>query len=454
MAAPPWVILARVVRVRLAPGAEEAGEAEQAEHAAAAAEPGFAAAMALPPRLTALAAGVEAGEEEHAAAAAEPDFAAAVALPARVTVLAAGRGAHPDAEKPDGYPYIVTAGSDYLLAHFAAAPSYGTRFDDNPDSSHLVLVSRFNAAGGETTASAERVPDRAGGVPNLRNIGNVILYSCVGGDYRIAELQVDTGRDLATIVYLRLRSSHAEGWSTRQVAYPLSAEGRNWIPDGTVYADGTLWWFDLSWGILSCSATLSEANLLFHQFPGHAEDTTSVHTKRWVTASRGKLRYVAIIIPEGGGPARVSMWTRMMDDKGWNWYPKYSVSFEKIWNDKSYEETELPRNVPELVIVCPSNPDLVYFAVEKHIIGVNVPEHRVVDDKAFGQETLNMPGPPRPASGRYFIAWELPSTVARGNLASKARDKEQQLLQERTAASSSAGAKRTKLISGDAHPGV
>ncbi|OEL14866.1 hypothetical protein BAE44_0024115 [Dichanthelium oligosanthes] len=212
-------------------------------------------------------------QAEHAAAAAEPDFNLAVGLPPPVAVLAAGRGAQPEPENPDRYPYIIATGTHCLLAHFSAAPFYGTQLSSDPPSSHLVL-------------------------------------------------------------------------------------------------DTSLEW---------------EPHLLFHLLPKDralAEETPHIHSKRCVAASRNKLRYVEIITE--GEAARVTMWSRSRVEKGWQWEQRYTRSFEKIWDDNSYKETRLPRNVPVLAVVCPSDPDLVYFALEQHIFGVNTRAHTVVHNEAGG----------------------------------------------------------------------
>ncbi|RLM99128.1 uncharacterized protein C2845_PM06G04280 [Panicum miliaceum] len=151
--ATPWVMLGRYLRVGLVPGDVEAEEA-QAEQAAAGLD-AEAQAVALEEQVAAtmdavdaeaqagLVAPVNAGEEaqaedvdgkaEHAAAAA--DFRLSVALPPRVTVIAAGRGAHPDPESPDICPYVVAVSPQFLLVHFTGPFFFGTHFTH-----HLVLV--------------------------------------------------------------------------------------------------------------------------------------------------------------------------------------------------------------------------------------------------------------------------------------------------------------------------
>ncbi|CAL4909779.1 unnamed protein product [Urochloa decumbens] len=386
----------------------------RAEHAAAAAAGADAQALVPPEHLAeAEAEGVVAGDPlaEHAAAAAaaEPDFTFRVAPLPRVTVLTAGRGAHPDPESGDDHPCVVSASHSFLLVQFD-----GPIFFGSVAWSHLVVVRDFLTADGESTASAERVPLRTRPFPVVCNLeGLVIVPSGDGGcdGYTIAELQVQRRCDVATVIYLRSGPGEAEGRRARRVAYPLAAADRRWRPHGAVHVDDTIWWFDLTWGILSCAASLEDAaRLAFHELPdgrglGERDELPPrIHTKRCVSASQGRLRYVEII-GEGGGAARVCMWSRSRNPcgVGWRWDADYSVSFEKIWSDDSYRKTGLTRNAPLLVVVCPSDPHLVYFALEQRIFGVNVLERMVVHNHRY-----EIPGPPRPASGRYVVAWEPP----------------------------------------------
>jgi hypothetical protein len=45
------------------------------------------------------------------------------------------------------------------------------------------------------------------------------------------------------------------------------AEDREWVPAGVVAQKTTLWWFDLSWGLLSCDPFVADPVLLFHKLP-------------------------------------------------------------------------------------------------------------------------------------------------------------------------------------------
>ncbi|RLM69716.1 uncharacterized protein C2845_PM17G11980 [Panicum miliaceum] len=351
--AAPWVILGRVARI-----------------AAADAEPGDDA-------------------EDNPA-----DFSLAVALPPRVAVLAAALSAHPDPARPDRYPYILAAGPGCLLSHFSAAPFYGARFGLDPPDTHLVLVHRFGAAAGGsgTTASAVRVPDRPASMPAIRNIEGVGLLGVDDGEgYVIAELQIDSGSDRARL--FRVHTGQ-DRWIETELRNPLPARDREWVPSGVVSFGGKLYWFDLSWGILSCNPFVHAPDLLFCSLPpGRVLDLArpDIHNSRSITVSRGGLRYVEII-PEDSDNV------------------PYEESFEEIWNDKSYEQTWLQKEVPELVVVCPSNPDLVYFALEQHIFSVNIRKHEVLEFAEEPYELVNLPWP-TPASCRYVLAWDLPSTA-------------------------------------------
>ncbi|CAL4909783.1 unnamed protein product [Urochloa decumbens] len=436
--ATPWVILGRFLRVDLGPGDEQAEEDEAgAEHAAAmdadarerelddyvaAAEEEakaegvmdvdapaeHAAAVDADARARELTEHVAAAQEvkaegfmavdapvEHAAAAppAEPDFILRVALPPRVTVLAAGLGAQPDPRSPDKVPYLVAAGPLCLLLHF--------------DSDHLVLARDFHpAAEGHTTASAALVPERPPhDMPVVRNIEDVVFGSNDRGDYTIAELQVRRPR--ATLFCLR---SGGDQWSVKEMPYPLPSEDREWIPHGSVSTNDTLWWFDLSWGILSYCASLEDPELIFHHLPrarSRAKVTKGIHKERCITASRDKLRYLDIVTE--GSESIVSMWSwSPRVHGGWRWEKNYSMRLRDLWDDDSYRRTGLPRDVPVPAIVCPSDNNLVYFALDGRLFGVIVPAHRVVHQP---DGVLDILGPPTP-SAREVVAWGLQPSLA------------------------------------------
>ncbi|CAN6201708.1 unnamed protein product [Urochloa humidicola] len=370
---------------------------------------------------------------EHAAAAGpalEPGFTLPAAAPPGVAVLAAGRGAHPDPNRPDEQPFIIAAAPLCLLARFSVAPSIGQSYADNPRDIRLVVARDFlRAAGGQITASADLVPDRDDPVPNISNILSVGLVSYDFGGYTIAELQVHRGAANATLVTF---DSGDDAWFQEEVESPLpeAERGREWVPHGSVVLETTLWWFDLSWGIVSSDIN-GDLELLFHRLPLGRELPAANQFMlgfRCITMCQGDLRYVEIIRDAGAGAddddsdgdieegegAAVHMWTMSFGEFGWEWQANYAVRFEEIWNHESYADTELLRMVPVLVAVSPLDPNVVYFALNRRIFGVNVPERRAVAYEGPCNVVVNNATMVVHDAGRLVLPWGLPPTVAPG----------------------------------------
>jgi hypothetical protein len=195
-----------------------------------------------------------------------------------------------------------------------------------------------------------------------------------------------------------------------------------WVPSGVVSYKKILWWFDLSWGIISLDPfhDLEEPPLRFHRLPeGRAlhKAPPNIHDRRCIAESQGGLRYVEIITPEGE-EATVSMWSWIPavdgNDETIAWDMEYAMSFAGIWEHESYKATQLPRKVPVLVVVSPSDANLVYFALEleERLFSVNVPERRVVE---FVEDSYELVTPwPAAPSCRYVLPWFLPLDVAQG----------------------------------------
>ncbi|CAN6214163.1 unnamed protein product [Urochloa humidicola] len=192
---------------------------------------------------------------EHAAAAGPaPDFTLAVAPPPGVTVLAAGLNAHPDPNRPDGEPFILAAASRRLLASFSVAPSIGHNYADNPRDIRLVVARDFlRAAGGQITASADLVPDRVDPVPNISNILSVGFVSDDDG-YTIAELQVRKGAADARVVCFDSESAAWLEVPKDSSPLPQAERDREWVPHGAVALENTIWWFDFSWGLTAATS--------------------------------------------------------------------------------------------------------------------------------------------------------------------------------------------------------
>jgi hypothetical protein len=113
---------------------------------------------------------------------------------------------------------------------------------------------------------------------------------------------------------------------------------------------------------------------------------TRLHDDRCLCESDHKLRFVDIIcgpLDEAGRvTALVSMWTRIPEpddsDRTARWDKDYEVSFAKILKHDSYKATQLPKEIPAIVLVSPIGPELVYFfRGDKRLVGINIRKHEV-----------------------------------------------------------------------------
>jgi len=448
-----WVLLGRVLRVPLlAPGDAPAGgegEAEVEAHGVAEAEAADAQAEAHGVAEVEAAdaqaeahgvAEVEAadakaggGLDEAAAQHGAADFSIPLAEPPRITVMTAAPTAHPYRESPDKHPYILCVDSHCILLNFGVAPFEGACFDDRPYQSNLIVVRDHNWAGVEQghpiTATAERIPPRDGRQAVVTNVESIsLIYRWDAEDYVIAELIITKGSGHATLLffYAGLHSKWIQEFRDNPLQWlQLQERNREWIPSGVVSCNQMLWWFDLSWGIISYGPMRETAEpfLFFHRLP-EGQDLNKaqrVHDRRCITVSQDCLRYVAIT-PDADA-ATVSMWSRIPSDliynstaAGWMWEKEFTVSFAEIWEHDSYTATGLPRKVPVLVAVCPWDASIVYFALEdqKRLFAVNMLSRRVEEFIDESYEML-MPGPEVAPSCRYVLPWSLPIEIALGN---------------------------------------
>ncbi|CAL5047493.1 unnamed protein product [Urochloa decumbens] len=353
-------------------------------------------------------------EAEHPAA-----ISAALRAPPRVTILSVAASARPHATHPDKAPYLVAAGTSGLLICFAAGEA-------PIEAADLIVARNFlpppaDPSRQPTTGSAERVPRRPGSMPaacNLRSLG--LTPGIHDDDYVITELHVPEPGDRAT--KLRRFFSGAKLWiETDQLPNPLSGADREWAPSGVVAHEGKLWFFDLSWGLISCDPNVILPGLRFHGLPPGRrihEPKPFIHTIRWIGVSNRMLRYVDIArdLDLDGRIAekKVAVWTAIPDhdagdcDYSIRWLKTYETSFREIWNDQSYRETKMPRMIPEIVLVNPRNPNVVYFFLRGSLFGVNVPAHRVVE---FVKDAHKLVAP---GCRRCVLPWDLPPSIANG----------------------------------------
>jgi hypothetical protein len=103
-----------------------------------------------------------------------------------------------------------------------------------------------------------------------------------------------------------------------------------------------------------------------------------------------------------------------MDDRpgesSWSWTLEYEASFVEICDDPTYKATGLPRKIPVLALIHPTNPDVVYFFQDGHLLGVDVRARKVVDCDVY---ELVEPAIEQVAS-RFVHAWLLPPALRSG----------------------------------------
>jgi hypothetical protein len=450
----PWVILGRIPRVA---AAQPVGAAAVVEAVAQAAE-GAEAIEADAQAAVEAAAGDEEVELAYAQAegaeAVEADAQAAVEVAAvdeaaqllaadfsfplvptpRVTVMNAAPTAQPDRNNPDKYPYILGVHSACLLLNFGVKPFSGVYFGDLPYQSNLVVVRDFDivVAGVEqghpptATARAERIVPRDGELPVISNIESIGLLSTPDDihAYVIVELMIFQGSGIAKLVYIY---EDDDKWHEEDAENPLPDPNRQWVPSGVISHKGMLWWFDLSWGLISYDhyASLGNPLLRFHELledrPGRALDVAQpdIHNRRCITESQGELLFVEIVHdPDGDAEkAKVYMWTRTFggNNVAIGWDVEHQVTFEEIWNDDTYIETGLPRKLPVIAAVSPVKCDIVYFVLEEEerLFGVDLLTCTVFE---YLDEDYDLVTPwPVPPSCRYVLPWSLPPQVAQGN---------------------------------------
>ncbi|KAF7015312.1 hypothetical protein CFC21_029186 [Triticum aestivum] len=112
--------------------------------------------------------------------------------------------------------------------------------------------------------------------------------------------------------------------------------------------------------------------------------------RRWVGVSAGTLRFVEM----SGFPNRydrdydsddavdvseiqINVWT-LEDPDTSSWKLLYKMPVKKILGDDMYKAYELPSEVPELALMDPMDPRLLYFIVSNRIFSVNMVTKRVV----------------------------------------------------------------------------
>lgn len=145
-------------------------------------------------------------------------------------------------------------------------------------------------------------------------------------------------------------------------------EGRSWYGEGVISHDGMLWWFDLSYGILACDPFADEPELLYIPLPRVLDELPAVAFNNrgaycCLKVSSGKLRFVQI----HGSPKAPVVSTWVLSDSAGNWNPEHSVRLADVWDDWSYLNTRLPRAIPSLALLHPSDPKKAYFLLGSYL---------------------------------------------------------------------------------------
>ena len=232
-----------------------------------------------------------------------------------------------------------------------------------------------------------------------------------GGHYMVAELQPIFGSDEATLLCF---STEVGEWVEKPVHYPLPP--RPLSPICVVSHHGRLWWVDLSWGVITCDPFADAPVLSFVPLPPrkalkYGVDCAVLDKYRRVAVSRGKLRFVDMYKNRSSfGSAQISVWT-LADPDSTEWTLEYEATFTEIWDDASYKAIGLPRKIPVLALIHPTNPDVVYFFLDEHLLGVNVRARKVVECEVY---ELVAP-PSEHVVTRFIHAWQLPPARCSGN---------------------------------------
>lgn len=368
------------------------------------------------------------------------DLSVKLSLPPRASTFTVPMSVHPKPsyDDTDRHPYAIAAGDAGVLLHASHWPFVG--FDLDRDLPGILLVARdfvTTAGPGKALAtSVVRVPDRARpyqpGISSVRNVGLVSLPGSGGAEYVVAELRIAAGSDdddgdgRATLLTFR---SGTDAWVQKDLSCP-SMSGRRWMwsSHDVIAHDGKLWWVNLVWGLLGCDPFAHEPVLHHVAFQetypvvGHtAEDVVS---RRMVRVSQGKVRFVEVARARAHRPEEtlVVVWTLVFGPSGFTFWKQQSVtSLGRIWASDSYRATGLSAKVPVLALLHPSNPDVVYFFLEKYLemylFGVSVSRSTVVHfvHKPFGLvNVVSGHRRPPPISWRHVLAWELPASLANG----------------------------------------
>ncbi|KAL6853331.1 hypothetical protein ACP4OV_019360 [Aristida adscensionis] len=242
--------------------------------------------------------------------------------------------------------------------------------------------------GTPSAAVVRRLPPRGPSRPPVRGLGSLCLASSPGQEddegYIVAELQLMTETRARLLTY---RSSD-EQWAELELDAPVDLLGRAWGSNGTLSHEGKMWWVDLRRGIISWDPT-NPRSLLFERFPGEEID---MGTRRCVNVSDGLIRCAEIQGGNSMATASIAVWARIRQG---DWRRVISTALEGVWS-----EGRLPSCVPDLVMVHPILPNIVYCCFSDMLLGLDVGRDSVVHVQDVRRSA--------------WLAWELPEFIRPG----------------------------------------
>jgi hypothetical protein len=340
------------------------------------------------------------------------DLSLALPAPPRVALLTIPPRIFPCPTTPDNYPCVLAVdASGLLLLKADQGPATGPTVIDTPRRQEFCWRQTIAGYFVLDAATAYALP-----LPNpelILHMGHIGLISSPGGGghYMVVELQPILGDDTADLLIF---SSDVGEWVSKSIRYPLPF--RLLAPHGVVSYYGRLWWVDLTWCLLTCDP-FEEAPVLrvVPLPPGkmlRCREGCGVLAKyRCVRVSGGKLRFIDMYQSSSTrGPAKISVWT-LADPDSTEWTLECEATFEEIWDDSSYKATGLPMKIPVLALIHPTNPDLLYFFLEEHLLGVDVRAREVVECGLYELVALTS----EDVSTRFVYAWQLPRPLCSGN---------------------------------------
>ncbi|XP_048567636.1 uncharacterized protein LOC125547952 [Triticum urartu] len=340
------------------------------------------------------------------------DFSLALPAPPRVALLTIPPRIFPCRTTPDNFPSVLAAdpSAGLLLLHADQGRATGPTIIDTPGRQEFSWRPRVAGYFVLDAAAAAALPlPKPELVAHPGHLG--LVASPDGQGFMVAELQPFLGGDTADL--LRFSSQVGE-WVSKSVRYPLPA--RQLSPNGVVACSGRLWWVDLSWCLLTCDPFADAPALHVVPLPdGKAlkskEAWGLLDKYRCVGVSAGKLRFVDMYRNRNSnGAAQISVWTLADYPESTDWTLEYEATFAEICNDATYKATGLPRKIPVLALIHPINPDVVYFFLDEHLVGVDVRARKVV-----GCEVYELVEPPREdVASRFVHAWKLPPALCSG----------------------------------------